>query len=231
MSINTARLPRSLRFSPFSLIAGSIRYVVIFWLIGYVVAVVGAPLAIDYWGEVTSSIWQHTAFMVPRWFALAFAIYIGYMQLPLWVTHGQTRREFSVQAVTFILAFSATLAALITAGFVLEAGLYAVADWPQALGGGHLYDSPWQLHLIFVESWLVQALWAAVGMFIGTAFYRSKLIGALAVASSVAIAYFASAAFGSDWTPWIPMYVIGTMIILALMWLIVRDVPIRAKAT
>lgn len=217
---------------------------------GFVVFVGAVTLAIAYWTDISTSVWQQAGIQAAGWYALAIGIHLGYEVMPLHITHGQTRREFGVQAGKFMLAFSAALAALNTAGFIVEAGLYGVAGWPRGLEDRHLYDSPWQLHLIFAESWLRLALWNAGGIFLGAAFYRDDKLGALAIIAAILIAGVAGTVFGSDWGPppsWlfarfiaaaeahpvigVPLYLACITLVLTLTWLIVRDIPIRNRTS
>jgi hypothetical protein len=184
---------------------------------------------------------------VPRWFALFIGVYLANTILPLHITHGQTRREFSIQAVVFIVLFAAALAVLITLGFLLEAGLYRLAEWPHDLSENHIFTSVRQIPLIFIEYWLVLALWTAGGAFIAAGFYRSESLGALTIPLAMVPAAIAEIAYGSSWGPLtfvlervadssgkslalaLPLGAASIALMLAMTWPIVRDIPIRPK--
>src|SRR5690606_17303862 len=121
--------------------------------------------------------------------------------LPLHVTHGQTRREFMGQAAIFVPTFAAALALMVTVTFVAEAGLYRLAGWPQDVQPQQLYDSALEPHLIFLQSWLLNALWTAGGVFIAAAWYRSGGLGSLAVILAIVLSGISGIALSDDWGP------------------------------
>lgn len=213
----------------------------------FVLVALGIILALARWDEVTSSIWQNASTGAARWYALVIGAYVGYTVLPLHITHGQTRREFSRQLTGFIALFAATASLLIVVGYPLEAALYSIGGWGREMEPNHLYSSPWQLHLIFIETWLILTLWAAGGAMMGTAFYRSQEVGGLAIFLAIVLAGVTGIVFGGDWGPFgwayeqifgenrvhdaigVVIYFASIAVVLAVTKAIVSDVPVRSK--
>jgi hypothetical protein len=96
---------------------------------------------------------------------------------------------------------------------------------------------------------LSAALWTSGGIFLGAASYRSGVLGSVAIVGAIPIAGVAGLAIGSDWglMAWlfeqftgqtdihpavgIPVYVGCIALIRGLTWAIIRDMPVRNKAT
>ena len=218
------------------------------WL-GLLAIVTAIAVANGIWGSVGGSYWDDAVSSVPQWFVAFMAGYLAYSFLPAMIAHGQTRREFRNQALTYSVVFSAALALLVVIGFALEAGLFAVMDWPHGIGDGHLFSSSGAVHLIFAEFLLRFLVWSAAGFLIGAGFYRSEEAGWTALGIGwipVAIVEFAiGTRSGSPivllQTVWEPpslhpvvVLAIGAAAFLtasALAWRVIRDIPLRNKST
>src|SRR5690606_21013086 len=100
---------------PARLLEEQIGLAALIW-IGFTLLVLAIILGIAYFADVNASVWDPAATQAPRWFALFIGVYLANTILPLHITHGQTRREFSIQATVFIILFAAALATLITIG-------------------------------------------------------------------------------------------------------------------
>jgi hypothetical protein len=140
-------------------------------------------------------------------------------------------------------------ALLVVVGFLLERGLYAAMDWPQGIDNGHTYSSSSQLHLIFAEYMVRFLVWSAAGFAIGAGFYRSEEAGGVALALGwipVAVTEFViGTQSGSPivllqlvWEPpslpalvIIVVGVLSWLAAVALSWRVIRDMPIRSKAS
>jgi hypothetical protein len=214
---------------------------------GFTVAVGVVTAVISSFTAIEVSAWDHAS-QVVQWYVLAIGVHVGHSVLPLHITHGQTRREYMRQAMVFVGVFAAGVSALVTVSFVLEAGLYRLADWPQEVQRGQLYGGALELHLVYLQSWLLTTLWCAGGLFIAAAWYREASLGGLAIGLAVIFSGISGIAMSTDWGPFGGVYerlfgddsiggVLGVGIhialivaVLALTWRIVRDIPIKNKA-
>lgn len=241
----TASAPTRLRQSPSPvptyLIKEQLELALLLWI--GVTIVVGIVIeVVSFSREIEISGWDQ-ATQIARWYVLFIGVHVGGSVLPLHVTHGQTRRDFMRQATIFVAVFAAGVSVLVTASFVLEAGLYRLADWPQAVESGQLYGSAMELHLVFVQSWLLTALWGAGGALIAAAWYRDAALGGFAIV----LAGVSGISMSSDWGPFGAIYEhlfgedsigggVGVAIhlalialVLGLMWQVVREIPIKNK--
>jgi hypothetical protein len=184
----------------------------------------------------------------PPWYALFIGVYVMNDVLPMYVAQGVTRREFSIQAVIFALIYAAVVATLMTVGFVLESVLYRVMDWPHDLTERHLYASADDVPLIFVESWLQFPVWLGVGAFIAVARYRFDAAGLLTIAPALLPIALVDIAVDSYTGPAdalfdrfvdpaslpllasVALCLAAFLLVAAMTWPIVRDVPLRTKA-
>lgn len=246
MTSATASARRSFPLVPRRLLRDHLEFALLVWA-GFVVFVLAVILTVAYFRDIEVSGWDR-AIEVVRWFGLGIGAYVGYSVLPLHVTHGQTRREFAQQAVVFGLIFTLVLAALVTVGFVLEMVLYQLADWPQEVAEGQLFSSANELHLIFLQSWLLMALWFAGGMLIGAGWYRGAWFGSLAIIVAMLAAAVSGLSlsnnvglFGAplEWLTGsevlsaplgVAVHVVTVIVVLAIGWLFVRDIPIQNKS-
>jgi hypothetical protein len=236
---------------PSRLLAANMWFALIVWA-GFLAAVaaVGATIAIV--GTLTYSIWEMAA-QVPRWYALFVGVALVREFLPLYVAHGQTRRQFGGHAAITATLFAPFVAALIVIGYLIEAGIYRLAGLEQAIQHAHLFTAPTQVPLVFAEYALETLTWIVVGAFLGAAFYRLEGGGFLAIPVGIALVLLAESAIGSEvqlpflWDNAGPVgaaigyslpqspamavaVVVGTYLIgLALTWSLIRDVPLRNK--
>lgn len=213
----------------------------------FVVVVTGIAFIIDRYGTLDASVWEGAA-QVPRWYALAIMIHVVTTHLPLHIAHGGTRREFSTQLGVFTWGFSGILAGLVTLGFVIESAVYGVMDWPHEVPGYALFDSPTQLGWSFVTFLLVFLVWTTAVGFVTAAFYRSPGWGSLAILPGFAMVGTAESVVGSEALPFITNVVefgrgsptvvttvlwclAFTAVALFLTRAVVRDIPVRNRAT
>lgn len=213
------------------------------WL-GFTIAIIGIALSIHQWGTLDQSIWEK-ATQAGHWFIFVMGIQIGMVYLPMNITHGKTRRDTAIETGLFIGAFSAITAVLLTAGWVIERVLFRILDVEQRLTENHLFDAATDYPLIFLESWVSLALWAAGGLFIAAAYYRYEGAGLLAIIPALIVASMAGIFLDSTWGPAgriadsaiglrnppilvsLLACVAGVGILLGMAWLIIRDLPIR----
>jgi hypothetical protein len=197
------------------------------------------------------SAWEQAA-QIPRWYAGGTGVYLTWFHLPLYVTHGYTRREFATQVPVVIAAFATVLAALMAVGYLIETFVYRAAGWTQGLTRSHLFDSPDQVHLVFAEFWLVFLVWTVAGALLGAAFYRNNGLGMVLIPVALAMVGVIEYALGEGIGPMPfgflrlllqPLEVIdarsvagaaaittGVLAVgLGLAWAVIRDIPVRNK--
>ncbi len=218
------------------------------WLWGVLLGLVTVVVAgVAIFGDVTESAWEKGA-QAPRWYALFVGVALVNEFLPMYVAHGQTRRQFGAQAAVTVALFAPFLSALIVLGYLVEAGAYHLIGWEQVLDRAHLFTEPTQLHLVFLEYLLEFLVWIVVGAFIGAGFYRWQAGGLLAIPVGVGLIVPTQGMLGGE----LDLPVIGRMLDqlptqaqpvpvtlgvalltflvgLALTWAVIRDVPLRNK--
>jgi hypothetical protein len=238
------------------LLRSELKFVFRLWLFYVAGVAVFAATAIAVFGASTGSVWER-ALQAPLWFAFAWGIYQTAVYLPLFIAHGHTRRAFASHCVRLTSVYAAALAALITAGFALEWAVFRVLGWPQIFEDRYLlFGAPTDLGSIFVHFWLVLLMWITTGALIGAAFYRFRLLGLLFVPVALALLGLVESVAGSArlilrfarsfgvqvapltrigeeamlaWPAAATLYVLLLAAGLALTWLLIRDVPMRAQ--
>jgi len=231
---------------PSRLLAANVH--VALWLWGallVVVTVVAAGVAI--FGDLTESAWEKGA-QAPRWYALFVGIGLVSEFLPMYVAHGQTRRQFGAQAAVTVALLAPFLAVLIGVGYLAETGIYHLAGLEQVLSRPHMFTEPTQLHLVLLEYLLEFLVWIVAGALIGAGFYRWQAGGFLTIPVGVGLVFVAQSVIGTELdlpiidrvldpsaTPVasLPLAVGVTLLTclagLALTLAVIRDVPLRNK--
>lgn len=155
--------------------------------------------------------------------------------------------NFAVEAAIFGGLYALAGALLITVGYLLERGFYAINDWPRDFSNDHLFSSHTEAPLIFGEYLLRFLVWATAGAFAGAAIYRYGGSGYLALLPASLLVglmgvflddYWGPAAFiferlpAAD-SPSLPIAaVIAAICVLAafvMTWRIMRDMPLHTK--
>lgn len=211
----------------------------------FVALVTLVALGVAIFGEITESAWEKAS-QIPRWYALFAGLALVTEFLPLYVAHGQTRRQFGGQAAVTVVLFAPFLAALLTVGYLVEAGVYHLVGWDQVLSRSHLFTEPTQLHLVFLEHLLEFLTWLVVGALIGSGFYRWQAGGVLLLPVGVGLVLLTHGFVGNE----LRLPVVGHILTtapadslalavgvalasflagLALTWLVIRDIPLRNK--
>ncbi|WP_283135790.1 hypothetical protein [Rhizohabitans arisaemae] len=203
----------------------------------------GAVAVITAFGNTPDSAWEKAAQAV-NWYSLMVGISLAQSYLPVYLAHGQTRRRFGAQAAVAIGVFGPLLAALVTAGYLIESGIYRLIGWSQVLTRPHVFDEATQVPLVFLEYLIEFLAWLTAGAFIGSGFYRWGLGGLLTIPVAVGLVVLAEGAIGTELRlPILPHAIgvdvpqslgttlgvgLGTFLVgLALTWLIIRDIPVR----
>lgn len=230
---------------PTRFLASNLWFSLMLWL-AFVVVVTVITVLIGVFGTLDQSVWEG-AIQVTRWYAVFAGIALVTQFLPLYIAHGQTRRQFGAQAAVTGALYAVFLAALLVVGLLLEKALYAVGGWPQTFVKTHLYTDPIQVHLVLLE-YLVEFLaLLAAGLLIGAAFYRWRAAGLLAIPVGLALIVVSLGATGAEFQLPLSSFSlgvdlrssllmtlgvgVGTFVVgLALTWPIIRNVPLRNPA-
>jgi hypothetical protein len=69
-------------------------------------------------GNLTQSVWEQ-AIQVIRWYSLFVGVTLVREHLPLYIAHGQTRRQFGAQATVTVALFAPFLSVLLVVGYLL----------------------------------------------------------------------------------------------------------------
>ncbi|GAA3474678.1 hypothetical protein [Nonomuraea roseola] len=231
---------------PSRLLAANMWFALFAWL-AYLVVITLVTVGIGVWGELNESVWEK-AVQLTRWYALFVGVALVTEFLPLFIAHGQSRRQFGFQAAVTIAIFAPFLSALLVISFLLESLLYGLTGWTWALGQAHLFSAPTQIPMIFLEYTVMFVGWLVAGVFVSSAFYRWQGGGLLAIVPAVAIVLFVQATIGDKAPlPFISLRIgfdladsalsavlaaVGAFVVgLGLTWLIIRDVPLRNKVS
>jgi hypothetical protein len=173
------------------LFATHLPFLLLCWAV-FAAAVLVLMFAIDLRVSITSSIWD-PAVTVVRWVALGYGLYLINRLLPVYVAHGQTRREFAANVAVFLVVATAMVAALLTLGLALELVLYRIMD---QVSDQRLFDSPGQYPLVFGSYWAMLLIWTTIGLLLAAGFYRSGGQELMALLLSLAIVVVTEIAFG-----------------------------------
>jgi len=235
--------PHRPRRFPWIIASGQIALTLLY-AVGFAVAVAAVVISIAWRADVTGSIWEASANVVP-WYPAFMAGYTFYQVVPMLIANGKTRRDASLDAAQVIGAQTVVIALLLTLGYLIEWAVYRWQDWPMGIGGDHLFTRHTEVGAIFWESLLTIAVWSALGAFIGAAFYRYdvwgwlSLIPALAILSFVGLFITTRAPFLvivielvlGNWGRTLPGATFAVAVALvvsgAMLWRIVRDMPLR----
>jgi hypothetical protein len=102
-----------------------------------------------------------------RWLALGYGAHLTFTVLPIYLAHGQTRREFLLQAPVYQFVATGVLAGCTTIAYAGESLLYRANGWPQALAEDRIYNAASEYPLIFLSYWGMLMVWMLTGSFIG----------------------------------------------------------------
>lgn len=221
-------------------VQGIFWFVLVLWLcLAAAVALVVIGIAVL--GTVTGSVWDY-ANSVTTWFSLGFTSWLTYTYLPVYLAHGITRREYIRLVLGFVLLLTAQLAVLNTVAYLAEAGVFALADWPQEFAPQRQFSSVGELPTLLLTQLLAICAHSALGAVLGAAFYRENGVGLLLILPGLAAMALVNSSTGVwtrtfsgdlDWLmPSSPAA--GALICLALIglefaavWLLLRRAPAR----
>ena len=226
------------------LLTAHVPFMVLLWLLFTVVvmAITGIVAAA---AGVSDTILHQLATQVPRWLLFGLGLDVVSTYLRIQLAHGRTRREFLGQAVVYSFAVSGVAAVLITLGYLLERGYYAVFGWSQTLPREVAFTTADQYPAILGSYWLSLLMWTVAGLVIGLGFFRGAGLGILTIPIGLAVVLPSLALFRNGGLPIIGesladrelatgTLLAATTVLLAvaigIAWSIVRDVPMKTKA-
>lgn len=240
-------LRQSSRSYPWRMFEELLGLTVLIW-VGFMVVLGALVTAIAIFSDVEISVMSEADGVVAPYVGFIGG-YMMYSLLPMYVANGTTRREFARHAAMFAPVFALAVALLMQIGFLLEWALYSAMDWPRDVNSEHLYSSATQLHLVFIEHLLVFLVWCVAGAFVGAMFYRSSQLGSYSIPLGLLAVSAAGIAVRGEWGPLGSVYervtggpadlplVASILIALAsaaaagwLVWLTIRDIPIRSQS-
>ena len=224
------------------LLTSHLAFVAVLWVVFTVgVCLVIGGVALSTPGQ-PDSIWHHAATQAPRWLMFGLGIDAVTTYLRLQLAHGGTRRSYLGQTTAYTVVLAGGSAALITVGYLLERGIYALLGWPQRLSGESLFDTAGQYHVIFGTYWLTFLMWTVAGTLIALGFFRWNKGGVLTIPIGVLLVVPAVVAVSNNGLPLIGRTLAGIdlspgvllaafagcfAVGIALIWAIVRDVPMK----
>jgi hypothetical protein len=225
------------------LLTAHLWFALLVW-VGIVVLMAAVTTGTAIWGHVDRSIWHYPATFAARWFAFALGVDAITTYLRLHVAHGRTRRDFLRQLWPYLLVLAAFLALLVTIGYQLERGVYALAGWPHRLQSPALFSTTDNIPGLIGAFTLTFVLWAIAGVLLAAAFTRNVLLGLIAVPVGLLVITPSEFVAGTTAVPLIQdvmealrlptatsigFGLVGIVVGGAAVWGIVRDMPVRPK--
>ena len=181
-----------------------------------------------------------------RWLALGYGAHLTFTALPIYLVHGQTRREFLLQTPVYQFVATGVLAGFTTIAYAGESLLYRANRWPQALADDRIYNATTEYPLVFLSYWGMLLVWTLTGLFIGAGFYRLQAGGVLVL--PVALVLLVASGLGNGFLS-LPFLELGfglrdlaipaavtlsagcALVAWGLAWAMARDMPLRTRAT
>jgi hypothetical protein len=225
-----------------ALLSSHLPFVAVLWVlftvaVGLIIGVVAlaSPGPVD-------SIWHHAATQAPRWLMFGLGIDAVTTYLRLQLAHGGTRRSYFGQTTMYAVVLAGGAAVLLTVGYLLERGLYALLGWPQRLSGLSMFDTAGQYHVILGTYWLTFLMWTIAGTLIALGFFRFNRGGLLTIPIGVVLVVPALLAVSDNGFPLLKRDLLGIelstgvllgtfagcfVVGIALIWAIVRNVPMK----
>ncbi|OBZ08710.1 hypothetical protein [Bacillus sp. FJAT-26390] len=197
-------------------------------------------------GELNlNEIWESVT-ISPKIFLMVIGILLTPASLASFVACGVTRRHFIRGVTLFMAASSALLAILMMAGISVEQFIYERNNWSIELQNAHLFTSPSQLGLVFVEYFCLFFAYFGSGWLIGSGYYRfhwrnGLLITLVAIVTAVAmdivltskwLGELLQSAFNAQHTPVAAVVLLAILVIAIIVVLndrILRRVAIKKK--
>lgn len=226
-----------------AMLTAHLSFAFMLWLaLAVLTALITAGIAI--WGQVDRSVWHYGATQFLRWLFFGLGVDAITTYLRLNIAHGRTRGDFLRQVWPYLVTLAASLALLVTLGYQVERGVYALADWPQELTNPTMFGTTGNIAGIFGAFTFMFVLWALVGVLVAAAFNRNVLLGLLTVPLAFAIVSPGEFVAGTDGVPFlenvtealnlpfaasIGFGLVGMVVGGIAVWGIVRDMPLRPR--
>lgn len=194
--------------------------------------------------DIQISAWSVVGSIAP-WYVAVMAGWIVYFQIPLFVSHGRTRKAGFREWVLTGVGFAPLGAALMSVGFLLEGFIYDLAGFTTEAESDRLYSGTSDLPEVFLQYLFTFAAWYALGGFIGGSLYRSVDWGWISIPVSVGIVTLTGSwdhtggglfgvlrrivpgiNYGSLWLDF-GLSAVAVAIGVGLAWLIVSELPLR----
>lgn len=241
-AISHSATRRPWRF-PTLIAQGQLAFVVLMAL-GFGVTVAAVIIGIGWKSTISGSVWEPSTNAIP-WFVAVMAGHTFFQVVPMLIANGRTRRDATIDALQVSAATVLTVAVLTTVGYLIEWAVYRWQGWPEKITGNHLFTHYDQVGAIFWESLLTFAVWSVLGAMVGAAFYRFdqwgwlSLVPAVIILIGVGIFITSRAPIADnlverilpDWGRSLPVATLATVIGMgvsgAIIWRIVRDLPLR----
>ncbi|MDS1269301.1 hypothetical protein RIF23_03205 [Lipingzhangella sp. LS1_29] len=181
-------------------------------------------------GPLSESGWS-SLIQIVLWFLLGLGVYCTTVTMPQLLSHGRTRREFTILYTLALLSVGPATGVLIVGGYWLEGVLYGALEAPHTPAATGFYTAPDQFWAIFVGYTLTVPVWIAVGGLVGAGFYRSHrcALGVLPVAAALLWTVHIHV-LGSEPVSLpqaVPAAVAAVVGCVAVTWLVVRTIPLR----
>lgn len=225
------------------LLTAHLSFVVVGWL-ALAVLVATATAGVAAWGQVDRSLWHYAASQTPRWLAFGLGMDAINTYLRIHVAHGRTRGDFLRQLFPHLVVVAVALAAMVVIGYLIDHGVFALADWPARAGASGAELSTTDILGFLGPHALMLLLWGIAGAMLTAAFTRNLLLGLLVVPIGLLILAPSELLVEVDWIPGVYAKLTalglpaGTSVGVSLamvavgcgtLWRIVRDTPVRPK--
>ena len=205
-----------------------------------------ATIIVGQFTDVTASAWV-LAGSVVVWLVGVYSGWNMYSLLPLYVSHGHTRREaFQVWGVSTV-AIAVVSAVIMAVGFAVEHAVYAWRDFPGRPDDMYLFGTIDRWYTLAPQYLIVFAVWGGVGGMIGAGIYRGAN-SAWLLSVPAAILLGAAGVFDTSTGGFmgflrrvVPSFeyhnsavsllvtALALAATVAIAWVIARDTPLRAK--
>lgn len=140
--------------------------------------------------DIRISAWGIVGSIAP-WYIAIMAGWIVYIQIPLFVAHGRTRKQGFREWRNTGLGLVSLGAILMAVGFILERVIYDLANFSISAENEEFFSGANDLHIVLFQYLLTFAVWFALGGFVGGSLYRSEDWGWVSIPIAIIIASLA----------------------------------------
>jgi hypothetical protein len=137
-----------------------------------------------------------------------------------------------------------SLLSVLTLGFALEGVLYRALDWQRGVAPERLFDAAGPYPLVFLSYWAMLLIWTTIGVLLAAGFYRSGGSELVVILLALAMVAVTGYGIGFDGLPFVGgvvdvadvplaatvgLCLAGLLPGAAVIWALVRDIPIRNR--